>query len=137
MRSYELQTYKDGKWKMDSVYDDRQFAIEQGKRVEQSSRYSGVRVIEENYDDATNESTTRTLFRGGIAKGKKALNPVKGGTSRSAEPGGGTGREPVRKGGRNPAAKKTNLLVPVLILMVVVLGGVIALLGLHHLSSSG
>jgi len=33
--------------------------------------FSGVKVIEENYDETTNLTTTRTLYRGGAAKTEK------------------------------------------------------------------
>ena len=70
MRSFEIQIYKDRKWKMNSVYDDLNLAIDEAKRVDEGSRYAGVRVIEENYDEATNQTTSRTLFRGDAAKTK-------------------------------------------------------------------
>ena len=55
---------------MNSVYDDLNLAIDEAKRVDEGSRYAGVRVIEENYDEATNQTTSRTLFRGDAAKTK-------------------------------------------------------------------
>ncbi len=67
MKSFELHTYKDGQWKIDSIFDDRELAIFEARRVEASNRYSGVRVIEEIFDEASDSITTRTLFRGGAA----------------------------------------------------------------------
>ncbi len=133
MRSFELQTYRDGKWKMDSVFDDRKIAIEEGNRANESSRYSGVRVVEENFDEATNQTTSRTLFRGGAAKSEKS-NETAAKPKRST-PRIGTGQGTVRTRGAKPKAKKSNFLVPVLVLLVVLLGGLVALFGLQHLAS--
>jgi hypothetical protein len=135
MRSFEIQTFNDGKWKMDSVFDDRDLALHEAKKVDAAGRYAGVRVIEENYDEATNKVTNRTLFRGGAAKGQKALKPVSAAKSRQVGSRGGTGREPARKGTGKRHSKKSNSLVPVLVVLVVILAGLVVLLGLQYFSS--
>ena len=48
MKAYEIQTFRDGVWKMDSVFDDRALAIYEAKKIDESTRYAGVKVIEEN-----------------------------------------------------------------------------------------
>ena len=73
MRAYEIHTYRDGVWKVDSVFDDKDLAIFEARRVEEGSRYAGVKVIEEYYDEASDLTTTRTLFRGGAAKARRPL----------------------------------------------------------------
>ena len=55
--------------------------------------FSGVKVIEENYDETTNLTTTRTLYRGGAAKTEKAKKLA-------AKTG--------QAGARSSAAKKTS-----------------------------
>lgn len=64
MRSFEIHTYQGGRWKIDSVFDDRDLAIFEAERMDVSGRYPGVRVIEETWEEATNSTTTRTLYRG-------------------------------------------------------------------------
>lgn len=61
--AYELHTYRDGVWKIDSVFDDKDLAILEAQRVERSGRCSGLRVIEETFDQATNKTVTRTVYR--------------------------------------------------------------------------
>lgn len=134
MRSFELQTYKDGRWKMNSVFDDRKYAIDEATRLDQTTRYAGVRVIEENYNEETNESTSRTLFRGGVAKSDNAHKPKS--APKHAPQRGGTGRETQTKSVRKPREKKSNILVPVLILMIIILAGLAALFGLQQFPSS-
>ena len=62
MKAFEIHTFQDGKWKIDSVFDDRELAMFEARRVDEGTRYSGVRVIEEVYDEATDLTTTRTIF---------------------------------------------------------------------------
>ncbi|NQU70396.1 MAG: hypothetical protein HQ514_07595 [Rhodospirillales bacterium] len=64
MKAFEIHTYQGGRWKIDSVFDDRDLAVFEAQRMDVSGRYPGVRVIEETFNEASNESTTRTIFRG-------------------------------------------------------------------------
>ena len=134
MRAYEIHTYRDRVWKVDSVFDDRELAIFEAKRVVEGNRYSGVRVVEENFDEVSNLTKTRTVFRGGAAKSKRSVPADSRSKPKRAGPGGGTGREPARKGGRRPQKKETNVVVPVLVTLVCLLGGLVALLGLNYMS---
>ena len=135
MKAYEIQTYQDGKWKIDSVFDDRELALFEARRVDEGNRYAGVRVIEENYDEASDLTTTRTIFRGSRADRnerarKAALARTEARPVRSRRPE----REAVHR--RRAAARPTtsSFLIPVLILSVLVVAGLAALLGLQHLS---
>ncbi len=134
MRAFEIHTFKDGKWKMDSVFDDRELAIFEAKKISEGSRYAGVKVIEENYDELTNLTTTRTLFRGGFAKTEKSKKPAAA-KARRAGPRTGTGKDPGRKGSAKPKKKQSNFLVPILVLLVLLMGGLALLFGLQYFSS--
>jgi hypothetical protein len=64
MRAYEIHTFAAGKWKIDSVFDDRDLALFEATRMEESGRYAGIRVIEEEFDESTQKTRIRTIFRG-------------------------------------------------------------------------
>ena len=64
MKAFEIHTFQGGKWKIDSVFDDRDLALFEAQRMDESGRYSGVRVVEEVYVETTQETRTRTIFRG-------------------------------------------------------------------------
>lgn len=64
MKAFEIHTYQGGKWKIDSVFDDRDLALFEAQRMDGSGRYSGVRVIEELFVEHTQETKTRTIYRG-------------------------------------------------------------------------
>lgn len=132
MQAFEIHTFKDGQWKIDSVFDDRELALHEARKVDESGRYSSLRVIEENYDDVSDLTTTRTIFRGGkaqqIAKGRRNA-PSR---PSSAKPRGGAGKEPMRKSrAANKETTKTGLLVPILILIVLVMAGAAGLLAMQ------
>lgn len=61
---YEIHTFRDGIWKIDSVFDDRDLAVVEAQRIERGHRYSAVRVVEESFDQVTERSNTRTVYRG-------------------------------------------------------------------------
>ena len=65
MKAYEIQTYTNGRWKIDSVFDDRQLAVFEAKRMDQSGKYSGVRVTLESVNETSGKIVSQTVFRGG------------------------------------------------------------------------
>ena len=132
MRAFEIHTFKDSKWKMDSVFDDRELAIFEAKKITEGSRYPGVKVIEENYDESTNLTTTRTLFRGGAARTEKSK--IAAARAKRARLRPSTGKERTRKGGAKQKKNQSNFLVPVLVLLVLLLGGLALLFGLQYFS---
>ena len=64
MRAFEMHTFRESQWKVDSVFDDRELAIHEARKVDENGCYTGVRVIEENYDEASDLTTTRTNILG-------------------------------------------------------------------------
>ena len=134
MRAFEIHTFKDGKWKMDSVFDDRELAIFEARKISEGSRYAGVKVVEENYDETTNLTTTRTLFRGGAAKAEKAKKPAEKETRARSHTG--AGKDPTRRGGAKREKKQSNLLVPVLMLLTLLMSGVTMLFALQYFAGA-
>lgn len=68
LRVYELQTYRDGTWKIDSVYDDRDLAMMEAERMDRANRFAAVRLVEETFDESTDKSASRTIFRASRAE---------------------------------------------------------------------
>jgi hypothetical protein len=60
---YEIHTHRDGTWKIDSVFDDKDLAVLEATRLERSNRHPAVRVVEETVDQATDHKVTRTIYR--------------------------------------------------------------------------
>lgn len=64
LRAYEIHTFASGKWKIDSVFDDRELALFEATRMEDSGRHAGIRVVEEEFDEITEKTRIRTIYRG-------------------------------------------------------------------------
>ena len=60
---YEIHTCNAGAWKIDSVFDDRELALQEAERMARTQRYSEVRAVEETFDEETQRNATRTIFR--------------------------------------------------------------------------
>jgi hypothetical protein len=137
MKTFELHTFKDNRWVTDSIFDDRDLALHEARKVEESGRYSSVQLIEENYDETTNLTTAQTIFRGGKSKqAEKKGRPAAARPVAQRSRSGASG-EPARKGRvprREP--KKTSLLVPILVLLIVALAGGAGLLAMQVLGAA-
>lgn len=62
--AFELQTYNAGKWKIDSIFDDKQLALFEAKRLSESGRFPGVRVVQESYDTERDKTDFRIIYKG-------------------------------------------------------------------------
>ncbi|MHA1597574.1 MAG: hypothetical protein ACTSV1_02535 [Alphaproteobacteria bacterium] len=78
--SYEVMVQKMGKWRNESVTDDKDDAISRAEESISRGKVEGVRVIEETIDDTTGDSREKVVFsrtRNAPPK-KKKLNKKKG-----------------------------------------------------------
>ena len=48
MKCFEIHALRNGQWKVDSMYDDRDIAMFEANRMEKSGRFMGIRVIEDS-----------------------------------------------------------------------------------------
>jgi hypothetical protein len=62
LTSFELQSFQSGNWKIDSIYDDKELAIDMAKRLLGSRRATAMRVVEERFGD-DGELKSRVVFR--------------------------------------------------------------------------
>ncbi|MEE8394014.1 MAG: hypothetical protein V3R66_06685 [Rhodospirillales bacterium] len=75
--SYELYAYKGGKWVIDSVYDDKQQALHEGRILLESRHLTGVKIIQENYDKETDKTSAMIIFNEAKNVEKVRHKPVK------------------------------------------------------------
>jgi hypothetical protein len=61
--NYEVQTYKNGKWAISSVQDDKDEGIYEAQRLLQSKRTSSVRVVWEIFDEPNDTYRMKVVFR--------------------------------------------------------------------------
>jgi hypothetical protein len=60
---YEVQIYTRGAWKIESIYDDREIAIFEAKKIQRGGHYLAVRVIEERASPLRGEADVKIVFR--------------------------------------------------------------------------
>lgn len=65
MEAYELHTFQGRRWKVDSIFDERDLAIIEARRITENRHSAGVRVVEEIYHEDNCLATTRMIFLGG------------------------------------------------------------------------
>jgi hypothetical protein len=61
--AYEIQTCLDGKWKISSIFDDKDLAVSQAKHIVATGRFSAVRVVQEAFDEKEQKTASRVVFR--------------------------------------------------------------------------
>jgi len=61
--SYEIQLYKAGIWRINTVFDDAELALFEARRMFDSGLYATIRVVQEEFDEETGGVTTRTIFK--------------------------------------------------------------------------
>jgi len=112
--TYEVYTFKAGNWTVDSIYDDKRQALHEARLLVGSHFTMGVKVIQETYNDATNETKAVVIFN--EIKGREKTTPAgkpetKGDRIRTA-----SARKPPPKNGE---------LTKRLITLVLVVGGIL------------
>ena len=80
--SFEIYTFKNGDWMLDSVHDDKNMAIHQGRMLIASPHHMAIRVIEESYDDAADRSFSKIIYK--EQKGKDDEKPKKKAAAKKA-----------------------------------------------------
>ena len=119
--SFEIYSFKNGNWMLDSVHDDKNMAIHQGRMLIASPHHMAIRVVEESYDEATDNTMSKIVYKdqkGGDDDKLKKKPEKKAG--------------PVKKGKRKKK-KKGNASKSLMILVLSVGGiglGLLALLGI-------
>ncbi|MGP1395597.1 MAG: hypothetical protein ACTS3R_08805 [Inquilinaceae bacterium] len=63
LTAYELQVFAASKWRIEAIFDDPKLAVLEAQRVRDSRNPVGVRVVQESFDQRTNETTQRVVFR--------------------------------------------------------------------------
>lgn len=59
---FEIHARRNGKWKIDSVMDDRELAIAEAQQLAQRNGVEAVRVVRDTYNEHRGEFIKRTVF---------------------------------------------------------------------------
>ncbi len=104
--SYELLSFRGGNWVIESVYDLKDVALQEARRLLEGRHQTGVKVIEETYDADTDTTRARIVFsrQKGEEKPRQKSREEKSTTDSAAAPA-------VRKKRGNPAFMKYVLIL--------------------------
>lgn len=61
--SYEIQTFQGGQWKIDSMFDNREWAVAEAERLGRNGKFAAVRVVEERYDDDSGKTQAKVILK--------------------------------------------------------------------------
>jgi hypothetical protein len=62
MTAFEVQSFRNGTWKIEAITDSKDLAVHQAEHVIMRSTVSKVRVVQETVDPASAESKVRVVF---------------------------------------------------------------------------
>jgi len=110
--SYEIYSFKNGNWMLDSVHDDKNMAIHQGRMLIASPHHMAIRVIEESYDEASDNTMSKIVYK--EQKGGEDEKPKRVPSNKSK----GTDKKTKRKKKKKGSASKS------LMILVLSVGGI-------------
>lgn len=60
--AYEMQVLEHGKWQIKSMHQDRESALVEARRIEESARPHETRVVEEIHDEQTGRTRSTVVY---------------------------------------------------------------------------
>ncbi|WP_343560043.1 hypothetical protein [Kiloniella sp. b19] len=132
--SYEVDSYQNNRWILESVFDDREMAIATAERLFATKRFSAVRVLQESYNPETMESVERVVHKcSNVEKSnadaqKRDLKNKREALSQRSE------RRPLRKRPAPPPKKEMSLFTLLVVTIVVMIAvGVAGIFGMSYM----
>lgn len=117
MKIFEIHVYRGGNWTIDSIFDDLDLALCEAERMDRGGRFSAVRVVEETFDEQTEKSRTRTVFRSTKA------DKINAATKARVEAPLRTVAPPRRPPPRRKSSLSSQVIMAILLLSLIVAGG--------------
>ncbi|MEE8334685.1 MAG: hypothetical protein V3R85_12635 [Alphaproteobacteria bacterium] len=109
----------------------------EAKRMDDGNRFSGVRVVEETFDESTQETITRTIFRGGRAQNKAYKKDDRATPKKPAGTARGGGRARAGKSRKRAEKKSNGLTGPLIVLALLIIGGLAGMFALQKIFQLG
>jgi hypothetical protein len=138
--AYEVQTYEGGSWQIASMFDDRELALIEARRIEEGLRRRETRVVEEVHDEDSGRTKSKVIYTS-----PKIRAPGSAGTGAKPKPKTQANKPVVREAAERPprrrrrravaVEKQPSLVMIALTLFLIVGVGVAALVALHHFSN--
>ena len=62
LTAFEVQSFRNGNWKIETITDNKEMAVHQAEQVIMNPAVSKVRVVQEAYDEESAEQKFRIVF---------------------------------------------------------------------------
>ena len=139
--SYEVHVCESGTWQISSMFNERELALIQARKMEEGLRRRETRVVEETHDEASGRTRSKTIYatpkvradNGGQAKKSAAPPPAK----KTAAPPKQEPRRTRRAAPPKPVKQEPRLGMILVTLVAIVGLGVGGLVLLRYLSTLG
>ncbi len=135
--AYEVQVYESGDWQIASMFNERELALMEARRIEEGMRRKETRVVEESHDEDSGLTRSKVSYTTPKRRSQDCAKPqakAPANTSRS-----GSGEAGRRSHQRPPAAAKSepNLAIMLITFLLIVTFGIAGIVGLRFLSGLG
>ena len=136
MSTFEIQVYKSGGWNVDSYFDDREIAMSEAERLNESGRHAGVRILQEDYDEASNSSKCRVVFSKTRLSDASQEWRVQAKRTSMAKNGASAegGNAPPSRRRSLPKNSSTSLYIGLVVAFMVLIAGAAAMIGLQEIA---
>ncbi|MDH3472794.1 MAG: hypothetical protein OEM59_03795 [Rhodospirillales bacterium] len=139
--AYEVHIYDGGDWQIASMFNERELALMEARRIEEGLRRRETRVVEESHDEDSGRTRTKIIYTTPKLRARETPAPAKPAPApaqpkKAAPQAAVAERTPTR---RRPPAKKSepSLTVIALTLILIVGLGVAGIVALRYLSNLG
>jgi len=60
--AYEVHRYNAGKWEIQAIFDEKELALSEARRLETGLRAMETRVVEETHDETSKRTRSKTVY---------------------------------------------------------------------------
>jgi len=60
--AYEVHRYNSGKWEIQAIFDEKELALSEARRLESGLRAMETRVVEETHDETSKRTRSKTIY---------------------------------------------------------------------------
>lgn len=139
--SYEIHVCEGGTWQIASMFNERELALIEARKMEEGLRRRETRVVEETHDEASGRTRSKTIYTTPKVRPDKAEAKTKSAAPAPAKkPKPRAAQEPLRTrraAPQKPAKQEPRLGMILLTFGVIVGVGIGGLVLLRYLSSLG
>ncbi len=106
LTAFEVQCYSGGSWVIQSIFDDKELALIEARRMEESGlRRQETRVVKEVYDPDLDKTRSQVIYESPMVRNQIPQEPAKRPAGKQPPPPAGP-RPAAPTGRRRPPAKR-------------------------------